>query len=80
MRNEERDLMEQRMMALFASGAENFATVHEALEHEGDHCPDNRADIVAFLAHRLGADMTLVQKFKEVYDEEHEKAKREKSH
>lgn len=80
MHQEERDLMEQRMMALFAAGAENFALVHEQLEHEGEPCPDNRADIIAFIAHRLGADMTLVQKFKEVYDEEHAKAKREKSH
>lgn len=55
--------------------------IHENEDHAGDFCPAERANTVAFIAHRLGADMdllaeaffSLVTLRRKEYDEAHKK-------
>jgi len=41
-------------MGILASALEGIMQVHEKEQHDGEYCWDERANIIAFLAHRLG--------------------------
>lgn len=74
----DRTEMEKDLMRMYAQVLESFVHVHERMQHDGEPCPLVRADVIAFLAHRLGADIHKINEYLEVYDEAH--SQREKGH
>lgn len=69
---DERTNMERDLMRMYAQVLEAFVHIHETIQHDGRLCPLVRADVIAFLTHRLGADITKVTEYLEVYDQAHE--------
>ena len=66
----------------FVDKFQEWLREHEAEVHDGGRCPDERANIVAYIVHRLGfgtQDWEILLSILEWYEAEHERHEHEHS-